>query len=339
MSFDLAHADIVPTVSVLDASTQDHSFGDRQFPGLHNDLNWIWAMVDTENGRRYELIRCFGKSGTFDFTVHECHPDIWAYPRHVRVPGEEDLYWGPVIWFDSGSPTLFPANMTMAAKHRLALTLDPAGYVWKEDDVVDVVLTPLPGNVTVIEVPGRPDPVAYTSSGCSVTGTIEGSRVVGGYGGLDRMYCLPEISCQTSKMANLEHYWFVWRAEFEDGSWETGNCMLGAGGYATATCRRAGEAPVIATNGDVEAKVSWIDQDGASQPHLARLAFGGRTFEFTGTHNAAACAAALGIAWLHGAVQEAGGRTPVRSWATMEVIQRNWTNEPDGGLQRAAPRS
>ena len=47
-----------------------------------------------------------------------------------------------------------------------------------------------------------------------------------------------------------------------------------------------------------------------SQPIIARLSFGDRTFEFEATHNAAAAAVSLGIAWMHGIMQEAGGPKP-----------------------------
>lgn len=335
--FNVAEADLVANVSLLDAATQDHSPLDKQFAGLHNDLSWLWAMIDTENGKRYQMVRCLGISGTFDFTLHECSPDIWTYPRHVRIPGETDLYWGPTVWLDmAGAQSLISANATMARKHRLTVTLAPKEYVWTDDDVIDIVLTPLPDNVTVIDVPGRPDPVGYTSSGCTVSGTIEGSKIVGGYGGLDRMYSLPGLSCQISKTANLEHYWFVWAAEMADGTYETGNCMLGAGGYATATFHRQGQPPVIATNDEVDAKVLWDEKDGQSQPHLARLSFGGHAFDFTGTHNAAACVAALGIFWLHGTVQREGGPKAVRSWSTMEVIKKGLASDGEGS--RAKPR-
>ncbi|MEV0355602.1 hypothetical protein AB0H71_05995 [Nocardia sp. NPDC050697] len=254
----------------------------------------------------------------------------------MRIPGEDDLYWGPILWIErDGAQHAFSANLTLAAEHAMTVILGPERYVWKEDDVIDVVLTPLPSNVTRIDVPGRPDDVGYTSSGCTVTGTIEGSPIVGGYGGLDRMYCLPGLSAHASNIAHLEHYWFVWGAQFEDGHWETGNTMLGAGGYATAGYHRQGEPPVVAVGGDVGSTVLWDTRDGVAQPYAASLAFGGHTFDFRGTHNAAACAAALGIAWLHGTVQRAGGEQPVRSWSTMEVIQRNWGGR-DGG--RAVPR-
>ena len=174
-------AEVVPYVTLVDASQQDHSTGDKQFSGLHNDLLFIWAMVDTESGRRYELIRCLSASGTFDFTLHECHRDLWAYPRTVRVPGWNDLYWGPIIWADiEGRQTVFPANLSMAAKHAMTVSMGHSEYVWKEDDVVDIVLTPLPRNVTRIDVPGPPDDVGYTSSGCAVSGSIEGSKITGG---------------------------------------------------------------------------------------------------------------------------------------------------------------
>lgn len=335
--FDISTADIVPYVTMADASQQDHSTTDKQFPGRHNDLLFLWAMVDTESGKRYELVRTLSASAAFDFTLHECPTDLWTYPRTVRIPGEVDLYWGPIAWIEvDGNQTVFPANLVMAAKHRMTVSIGTKAYVWQEDDVIDVVLTPLPGNVTRIDVPGLPDDVGYTSSGCTVSGSIEGSKVVGGYGGLDRMYCQPGMSAHVSKIAQLEHYWFVWGASFDDGHWETGNAMLGAGGYATATFHRQGEPPVIATNEGVDSTVAWDTRDGVAQPHRAVLSFGGHTFEFTGTHNAAACAAALGIAWLHGTVQERGGRAPVQSWSTMEVIQRSWNRGHT--KDRAAPR-
>ncbi|BBZ01798.1 hypothetical protein MCHIJ_12350 [Mycolicibacterium chitae] len=336
--FDIATAGIVPTVTLSDAADQDHSTRDAQFAGLHNDLMFLWAMADTANGKRYQLVRTLSASAAFDFTLHECPPDLWAYPRTVRVPGEQDLYWGPIVWTKvDGEHTVLSGNVTMAAKHAMTVSLGPSRYVWKEDDVIDVTLTPLPSNVTRISVPGPPDDVGYTSSGCTVTGTIEGSPVVGGYGGLDRMYCLPGLSAHVSKIAQLEHYWFVWGALFDDGHWETGNAMLGAGGYATATYHRQGEPAVIAANEDVDSQVAWQTRDGVSLPHRATLSFGGRTFDFEGTHNAAACAAALGIAWLHGTVQERGGPTPVKTWATMEVIQRSWNRARTEGT-RARPR-
>lgn len=151
-------------------------------------------------------------------------------------------------------------------------------------------------NVTAVYVPGAPDDVGYTSSGCSVTGSIEGSKITGGYGGLDRMYCLPGRSAHNSKIADLEHYWFVWGSILDDGRWETGNAMLGAGSYASATFHRQGELPIIAINDDVQSKVVWQTKGDVSQPHLAQLSFGGRTFNFDATHNAAAAGISLGIA-------------------------------------------
>ncbi|GMU77232.1 MAG: hypothetical protein AMXMBFR46_00330 [Acidimicrobiia bacterium] len=64
----------IPYVCLADASEQDHSTGDRQFPGLHNDCSWIWAMADTEDSTRDELIRCLSASATFDVMLH--HPDV-----------------------------------------------------------------------------------------------------------------------------------------------------------------------------------------------------------------------------------------------------------------------
>ncbi|ONH58200.1 hypothetical protein CcI49_22095 [Frankia sp. CcI49] len=323
---DVSKANIIPYVHLADASVQDYSTQDGQFPGLHNDLLFLWAMADTEDGKRYELIRMLSSGGTFDFIVHECSTDLWAHPTTVRFPYESDLYWGPIVWADSrAGRAAIPVNFS--AKHSLSISLGPAAYVWKEDDgLVEVVLTPLPMNVTAIYVPGLPDDVGYTSSGCTVAGSIAGSRITGGYGGLDRMYCLPGLSAWVSKIAKLEHYWFVWGSILEDGRWETGNAMLGAGDYATATFHREGESPVIATNGDVSSKIVWETKGEVSQPRLATLTFGGRTFNFEGTHNAAAAAVSLGIAWLHGTMQEEGGPTPVRSWSTMEIIKSRATS-------------
>jgi hypothetical protein len=296
---------------------------DKQFPGLHNDLLFLWAMVDTEDGKRYELIRCLSANATFDFNLHECSTDLWAHPTNVRFPGESDLYWGPIIWVESeGNQTVFPLNRAMGERHPISISLGPKEYVWKEhENCIDVVLTPLPMNVTSIYVPGLPDDVGYTSSGCTVAGSIEGSKITGGYGGLDRMYCLPGLSAQASKIAELEHYWFVWGSVLSDGRWETGNAMLGTGNYATATFHRRGESPIIATNDDVKSRVIWETNGEARQPIRASLSFGGRTFNFEATHNAAAGAVSLGIAWMHGTMQEEGGPKPVKGWSTMEVIK------------------
>lgn len=337
-SFEATKAQIIPYVSMADATEQDYSTADRQFPGLHNEQLYLWAMVDTENGKRYQMIRTLSASAAFDFTLHECLPDLWTTPRTVRIPGANDLYWGPIAWLNvDGNQSFFPANLTLAAKHSVTVSLGATGYIWRDDDVIDIVLTPLRSNVTRIDVPGEPDSVGYTSSGCTVSGTIEGSSIVGGYGGLDRIYCLPGISAHLSKIAQLEHYWFVWGALFEDGHWETGNAMLGADGYATASFNRPGEPPVLATNEEVKSKVKWETREGNSQPHVASLDFGGRVFDFHATHNAAACAAALGIAWLHGTVQERGGPKPIKSWSTMEVIQRGW-DKGEESSKHATPR-
>jgi hypothetical protein len=314
--------DPVPYVSLSDATSQDHSTGDKQFPGLHNDCSWIWAMVDTEDGKRYEVIRCLSASGTFDFTLHECSADLWQHPTNVRFPGVHDMYWGPIIWFADGEDqTFFGANMDMGTKHPINIRIGPKGIVWQDDGIIDMVLTPLEANVTRIYVPGLPDDVGYTSSGMIPSGTIAGSKITGGYGGIDRMYCLPGMSCQVSKIANLEHYWFVWAALMDDGTYQTGNCMLGSGTYATATYRAPGETPIFATNEEVGAKVVWEEKDGVNQPVRATLTFGGRTFDFEAHYNAANSGVSLGIAWMHGDVQEQGGPKPVASWSTMEVIK------------------
>ncbi|CAN5618574.1 hypothetical protein BH09ACT7_BH09ACT7_40160 [soil metagenome] len=320
--FDPSTAGLIPYVALADASTQDHSTRDAQFPGIYNDLDFLWAMADTANGKRYELIRTVSASAAFDFILHECSTDLWAHPTTVRFPGEHDMYWGPLMWSDRPeSSRLFPGSFAMQAKHPFKVTIGPKGYVWQDDNVIDVVLTPLPDNVTAIHVPGLPDDVGYTSSGCTIAGSIAGSEITGGYGGLDRMYCLPGMSAHVSKIAELEHYWFVWGSILSDGRWETGNAMLGAGTYATATFHRQGQPPVIATNDEVKSKVVWESKGDVSQPVRATLAFGGREFNFEATHNAAAAAVSLGIAWMHGTMHEVGGPTPVKSWSTMEVIK------------------
>jgi len=324
---DTSTVDIVPYVSLADASVQDHSTGDTQFPGIYNDALFLWAMVDTEDGKRYELIRELSASAAFDFNLHECSTDLWTHPRNVRFPGEHDLYWGLIMWFErEGRQIVYPAHAEMRARHRMRISLGPTEYVWKEDEnCIDVVLTPLPTNVTAIYVPGLPDDVGYTSSGCTVAGSIEGSKITGGYGGLDRMYCLPGRSAHNSKIAELEHYWFVWGSVLSDGTWETGNAMLGPGNYATATFHRQGEPPIIATNDGVGSKVLWETKGEVSQPNRASLSFGGRTFDFEATHNAAAAGISLGVAWVHGVMTEVGGPTPVKSWSTMEVIKSRAT--------------
>ncbi len=211
---------------------------------------------------------------------------------------------------------------SFALNHSLEISLGPKQYLWKEDNnYIDVVLTPLPQNVTTIYVPGLPDDVGYTSSGCTVAGSINGSKITGGYGGLDRMYCLPWLSSFFSKIALLEHYWFVWGSILSDGRWESGNAMLGAGNFALATFHRQGERPIIAINDDVKASVEWAKKDYNSKPQAATLKFGGRTFKYEGQYNAAGGAVSMAIDWLHGIVSEGGGPKPVKSWSTMEVIK------------------
>ena len=57
---------------------------------------------------------------------------------------------------------------------------------------------------------------------------------------------------------------------------------------------------------------------GVPQPEYSRAL---APTDFAATHNAAAAAVSLGIAWMHGDVQEQGGPTPVEAWSTMEVIK------------------
>ncbi|MET0700013.1 MAG: hypothetical protein ABWY93_10135 [Mycobacterium sp.] len=122
--FDPATADLVPYVSLADACTQNHSTRDGQFPGIYNDLNFLWAMADTEDGKRYELIRTVSASAAFDFILHECSRDLWAHPTTVRFPGEHDMYWGPLMWSDrDDSSKLFAGNFAMQAKHPINVVL------------------------------------------------------------------------------------------------------------------------------------------------------------------------------------------------------------------------
>ena len=131
----------------------------------------------------------------------------------------------------------------MAEKHPITVELGPDRFVWKDDGVIDVVMTPLVNNVETIYIPGLPDNVGYTSSGCTVTGTIEGSTVTGGIGGLDRMYVEPGMTSHLCKTAVLEHYWIVWNSLMEDECWQTGNVWLGEGDFATALFNPPGDAP------------------------------------------------------------------------------------------------
>ncbi len=96
--FDTSKINIIPYVHLSDASLQDYSSHDSQFPGIYNDSSFIYAMADTEDGKRYELYRAFTKNVAFDFMVIECPKDIWADPAAVKFPGENDLYWGAIMW-------------------------------------------------------------------------------------------------------------------------------------------------------------------------------------------------------------------------------------------------
>jgi hypothetical protein len=209
----------------------------------------------------------------------------------------------------------------VAEKHPLSMELGPERLVWKDDDIVDIVLTPIPRSVTTIYIPGPPGDAGYTSAGYSVTGTVNGSKVTGGYGGIDRMYVAHGLSAHTSKVAVLENYWIVWGSLMEDGSWRTGNVFLGEGDLATGTFNEPGLEPVIAVNEAVRSSVEW-DSNGENRlPRSATLAFGGRTFQWTPTHNAAFNGPSGRFAHLYGTVQEVGGPKPVGSWSTMEIIK------------------
>jgi hypothetical protein len=319
---DLSKITTVPRVAVVDSSTQDYSTQDGQFPGLAEDAFYLWAQVDTEDGRRYGLNRALTKSAAMSANLFEASPDIWRYPtRLIREAGISDLYWGEVVWLDNGDvSTLVPANQAVVAKHPISVVLSPERYVWKEEDVIDLVLTPLPRNVDVFSIPGPPDHAGYTSSGCAVSGAVNGSKIVGGYGGIDRMYAEPGLSTNLCKAAALEHYWLVWHSLMEDGSWQTGNVWLGEGNFATGVFNRPGKAPVIAVNDDVKNTVTWDSRGDMRHPVSAKLSFGGRTFDWNITHNATPAGARAVWAHYYGVVQEEGGPKPVKSWATLEVI-------------------
>ena len=64
-----------------------------------------------------------------------------------------------------------------------------------------------------------------------------------------------------------------------------------------------------------------IDTEDAKRYEFIRCLSASGTFDFNATHNAAAAAVSLGIAWMHGDVQEQDGPKPVKSWSTMEVIK------------------
>jgi hypothetical protein len=326
---DLPKADITPHVSVADASAQDHSMRDTQFPGLFNDALYLWAMVDTENGKRYGLFRALSAIAAIGFSVHECSTDRWTYPQTPRSLRQSNLYWGQSLWLDkSGRSVLLPLATEVAEQHPIAVELGPTQHWWKEDDIVDVELAPLPMNVTAIHLPGPPGEAGYTSSGCLVSGSVAGSRVTGGYGGLDRMYAAPGLCSYLSKTAMLENYWIVWASLMKDGSWQTGNVFLGEGALATATFSRPGHAPVIETNECVRSTVVWDARGERKLPRSAKISFGGHTFLWEPTHNAIFAGPSARFAHLYGIVQEQGAPPPVKSWSTMEII-----------LARAAPRS
>jgi hypothetical protein len=326
-SLDATKYTIIPYVSMTDASVQDHSTRDCQFPGLSNDTSYLWAQVDTEDGRHFWLTRTLTPVATPTFSVTECSNNRWTYPTHVKAPGDSELYWGPLIWIeDGGKSILLPINGRVSQQHPITVELGPEQYIWKEDDAFDVVLTPLPGRVKTIYVPGLPDAIGYTSSACSVTGTVDGSKVTG-YGGWDRMYVERGWNSHVCKVAMLEHYWIVWGALMADGSWHTGNVWLGGDGFATATFVEPGADPVVATREAVKSRIIWDTEGDVSLPGSATLAFGGRTFNWEVSHNAVAEGPGAIVAHLHGKVQEDGGPVPVQSWSTMEII-----------TVRAAPR-
>jgi hypothetical protein len=283
-------------------------------------------MVDTEDGKRYGLFRALCASAAMGFSVHECSTNRWTYPQALRSVRQANLYWGQILWLESGGQSsLMPLAEAVAEQYPITLELGPERLVWKDDDLIDVVLTPIPRNVTTIYMPGPPGDAGYTSAGYSVAGTVNGSRVTGGYGGVDRMYVAYGLSAHTSKTAALENYWIVWGSLMEDGSWHTGNVYLGEGGLATATFNRPGQEPVIAINEAVRSTVEW-DSDGETRlPRTAMLAFGGYTFQWEPTHNAAFNGPGARFAHLYGSVQEVGGPKPVKSWSTMEIIKARAT--------------
>jgi hypothetical protein len=320
-SLDVSKYAPVPYVSLADVSAQDHSSRDRQFPGLHNDTSYLWGNVDTANGKRYKLERALSPISTYSFHLWECSDDKWTYPKAVRAAGIHDMYWGSVIWLDdAGKSTMLPLNHALLEEHPIAVELGPDRYVWQDDGVIDLVFTPLPMNVLTLYVPGLPDDVGYTSTGCAVSGTIDGSEVTGGIAGLDRMYVEPGLTSHVCKTFMLEHYWLVWYSLMDDGSWQTGNLWLGEGNFATGMFNRQGEAPVIATNDDVTSTIPWESHGDVSLPQSATFSFGGHTFDWQFTHNAVNDGPSASVAHLYGTVEEVGGPKPVQSWSTMEIV-------------------
>lgn len=317
--------EIGPVPSVLttmsDAALQDYTNRDGQFLGLVNDTMYPWAMVDTEDGKRYGLFRAMCASALMAFSVHECSTNRYAYPKVLRSVDKADLYWGQIIWLNNApNYELLPLSPVVSAKHPLTMVLGPKCVTWKDDDIIDIVMTPIRNNVTVIHMPGPPGDAGYTSSGYTISGSVNGSKVIGGYGGIDRMYVEPGLSAHGSKTAAMENYWIVWGSIMEDGSWHTGNVYLGNGQVASATFNRPGEAPVIATNDAVRSTVEWDSKGDVSLPCRAKLGFGGRTFEWSPTHNAVFNGPTARFAHLYGTVQEVGGPRPIKSWSTMEII-------------------
>jgi hypothetical protein len=315
-----------PQVWLADAADQNYTNRDGQFPGLYNDTMYPWAMVDTEDGKRYGLFRALCASAAMGFSIHECSTDRWTFPRLVRSARDADLYWGQIMWLESErNVSLLALTDQVAEKHSLTLELGPDRIVWKDDDAIDIVFTPICRNVTTIYMPGLPGDAGYTSAGYSISGWVNGSRVTGGYGGIDRMYVAYGLSAHTSKVGGLENYWINWGSLMEDGTWHTGNVFLGEGDLATATFNQPGEEPVIALNQAVRSTVEWDSNGEIRLPKSATLAFGGRTFEWQPTHNAAFNGPAGRFAHLQGSVQEVGGPKPVKSWSTMEIIKARAT--------------
>jgi hypothetical protein len=322
MQDDADDSKTVAHLSLSEASEQDYSPEDGQFPGLVQGNAYLWAIVDTEDGKRYNLNRSMNKHSAMYASIVEASPDVFKFPTNIlRQPGLSDVYSGEARWVTKDRvTTLVPSDAGMLAKHPIAMQFGPNRYVWQEDGIADLVLTPVPRNVVRFVIPAASHDEGYTSSGCAVSGAINGVKVSGGYGGLDRMYAPPGLPPQQTATGALEHYWIVWGALMPDGSWQTGNVWLGDGRFATALFNRPGEPPVIATNEAVANTVAWETKGGLSLPTSATFGFGGRTFRWEARYNAAPAGPTARAYHVFGVVQEDGGPRPVNSWSTMEMI-------------------
>jgi hypothetical protein len=151
-NLDLATSTIVPYLSLADASVQDHSIGDKQFPGLHNDCSWIWAMVDTE------ICRGPGRDRTSDQRIMSPRRIVRRARSRAIYAGQDPLlvHWvvlrfAPYRWVSgTASGTLSDGTRQRSAVvHQRRCDETTALWTWG-------INSPIDGNRRVIARKARP---------------------------------------------------------------------------------------------------------------------------------------------------------------------------------------